>query len=78
MEKGLPPENNIHAPLTPQGTSSEPQNAAVEEVPPPKKAEYNFITPGMRWNWHTCLRAYENVLEVKHVGWLPKGCGYEE
>ncbi|XP_051733435.1 tyrosine-protein phosphatase non-receptor type 13-like isoform X3 [Ctenopharyngodon idella] len=45
MEKGLPPENSIHAPLTPQGTSSEPQNAAVEEVPPLKKAEYNFITP---------------------------------
>ncbi|KAK7143199.1 hypothetical protein R3I93_014385 [Phoxinus phoxinus] len=44
MEKGLPPENRVHAPLTPQDTS-EPQNAAVEEVPPPKKAEYNFITP---------------------------------
>ncbi|XP_048022875.1 tyrosine-protein phosphatase non-receptor type 13 isoform X3 [Megalobrama amblycephala] len=44
MEKGLPPENSIHAPLTPQGTTV-PQNAAVEEVPPPKKAEYNFITP---------------------------------
>ncbi|KAK7131480.1 hypothetical protein R3I94_016564 [Phoxinus phoxinus] len=44
MEKGLPPENRVHAPLTPQDTS-EPQNAAMEEVPPPKKAEYNFITP---------------------------------
>jgi len=49
MEKGLPPENRVHAPLTPQDTP-EPQNAAVEEIPPPKKAEYNFITPGMRWN----------------------------
>lgn len=63
MEKGLPPENKVHAPLTPQDTS-EPQNAAVEEVPPPKKAEYNFITPGMRWNWRACFRAYENVPEV--------------
>ncbi|XP_077050301.1 tyrosine-protein phosphatase non-receptor type 13 isoform X5 [Siphateles boraxobius] len=44
MEKGVPPENSVHAPLTPQDTS-ESQNAAVEEVPPPKKAEYNFITP---------------------------------
>ncbi|XP_016408053.1 tyrosine-protein phosphatase non-receptor type 13-like [Sinocyclocheilus rhinocerous] len=48
MEKGQPPKDSIHAPLTPQGTS-EPQNAAVEEPPPPppppKKAEYNFITP---------------------------------
>lgn len=44
MEKGLPPEIRVHAPLTPQDTS-EAQNAAVEEVPPPKKAEYNFITP---------------------------------
>ncbi|XP_073680559.1 tyrosine-protein phosphatase non-receptor type 13 isoform X2 [Garra rufa] len=46
MEKGQPPKDSIHAPLTPQG--SEPQNAAVEESPPPpppKKAEYNFITP---------------------------------
>uniref|UniRef100_A0A671LXJ2 Tyrosine-protein phosphatase non-receptor type 20 n=1 Tax=Sinocyclocheilus anshuiensis TaxID=1608454 RepID=A0A671LXJ2_9TELE len=51
MEKGQPPKDSIHAPLTPQVTS-EPQNAAVEEPPlppppppPPKKAEYNFITP---------------------------------
>ncbi|KAG1973089.1 tyrosine-protein phosphatase non-receptor type [Pimephales promelas] len=44
MEKGLPPENRVHAPLTPQDTP-EPQNAAVEEIPPPKKSEYNFITP---------------------------------
>ncbi len=50
MEKGQPPKDRNHAPLTPQGTS-EPQNAAAEEPPPPppKKAEYNFITPGMRW-----------------------------
>uniref|UniRef100_A0A8C2J8R7 Tyrosine-protein phosphatase non-receptor type 20 n=1 Tax=Cyprinus carpio TaxID=7962 RepID=A0A8C2J8R7_CYPCA len=52
MEKGQPPKDSIHAPLTRQGIS-EPQNAAVEEPPPspppppppPKKAEYNFITP---------------------------------
>uniref|UniRef100_A0A673HUJ7 Tyrosine-protein phosphatase non-receptor type 20 n=1 Tax=Sinocyclocheilus rhinocerous TaxID=307959 RepID=A0A673HUJ7_9TELE len=46
MEKGQPPKDSIHAPLTPQGTS-EPQNAAAEEPPPPppKKAEYSFITP---------------------------------
>uniref|UniRef100_A0A8C1IYB8 Tyrosine-protein phosphatase non-receptor type 20 n=1 Tax=Cyprinus carpio TaxID=7962 RepID=A0A8C1IYB8_CYPCA len=46
MEKGQPPKDSIHAPLTPQGTS-EPQNAAAEEPPPPppKKAVYNFITP---------------------------------
>uniref|UniRef100_A0A9J8BKL2 Tyrosine-protein phosphatase non-receptor type 20 n=1 Tax=Cyprinus carpio carpio TaxID=630221 RepID=A0A9J8BKL2_CYPCA len=51
MEKGQPPKDSIHAPLTQQGIS-EPQNAAVEEPPPsppppppPKKAEYNFITP---------------------------------
>uniref|UniRef100_A0A671RBF6 Tyrosine-protein phosphatase non-receptor type 13-like n=1 Tax=Sinocyclocheilus anshuiensis TaxID=1608454 RepID=A0A671RBF6_9TELE len=46
MEKGQPPKDSIHVPLTPQGTS-EPQNAAAEEPPPPppKKAEYSFITP---------------------------------
>uniref|UniRef100_A0A672Q2A9 Tyrosine-protein phosphatase non-receptor type 20 n=1 Tax=Sinocyclocheilus grahami TaxID=75366 RepID=A0A672Q2A9_SINGR len=31
MEKGQPPKDSIHAPLTPQGTS-EPQNAAVKHV----------------------------------------------
>lgn len=62
MEKGPAPKDSIHAPLTQQGIS-EPQNAAVEEPPPsppppppPKKAEYNFITPGMRWNRHACWR----------------------
>ncbi|XP_059398769.1 tyrosine-protein phosphatase non-receptor type 13-like isoform X2 [Carassius carassius] len=56
MEKGHPPKDSIHAPLTRQG-ASEPQNAAVEEAPPsppppppPKKAEYNFITPDNTFN----------------------------
>ncbi|XP_005161523.1 tyrosine-protein phosphatase non-receptor type 13 isoform X5 [Danio rerio] len=42
MERGQPPKDSIHAPLTPQGTS-EPQNKTVEEPSAPEK-EYNFIT----------------------------------
>ncbi|XP_051533072.1 tyrosine-protein phosphatase non-receptor type 13 isoform X2 [Myxocyprinus asiaticus] len=51
LEKGQPPTDSVHAPLTPQGTSnsqSEPsdaQNTDIEEPTPVNKAEYNFITP---------------------------------
>ncbi|XP_051955635.1 tyrosine-protein phosphatase non-receptor type 13-like isoform X5 [Xyrauchen texanus] len=51
MEKGQPPADTVHAPLTPQSTAnpqnnpSETQNTGTEEPTPVKKADYNFITP---------------------------------
>ncbi|XP_051536746.1 tyrosine-protein phosphatase non-receptor type 13-like isoform X3 [Myxocyprinus asiaticus] len=50
LEKGQPPADTVHAPLTPQGTAnlqnnpSETQNTGTEEPTPVNKADYNFIT----------------------------------
>lgn len=51
MEKGQPPLESLHAPLTPQSTSElqnkpDAHSAAAPEPKPARKEEYNFVTPG--------------------------------